>query len=129
MQTIQSTFYVFLVLVQFLILNQVAINTQLLTTPFGTMEWNSLEDNYLERLVCEISVPDIARLYKRSECEINERIIKLGLINKLVFNQKEFCSSESFTGRYNITKQKRWEVITDVVADFVVDLVDKIKEK
>jgi len=137
METIQVTFYVFLVLVQFLILNQVAINTQLLT---GTiMPWEPIEDQILENLITELSISDIAKLYKRSESDINERIINLGLINKLIsrsthqdqYSKKTEILIESLNEKYNLNnhQEDQWNVITDVVADFVIDLTDKIKTK
>jgi hypothetical protein len=128
-QHLQSTIYIFLILVQFLILNQVAINTQLIQEYFQpdniVMEWTTIEDQQLAKLIMDLPITDIARLYKRSETDINNRIINLGLINKLIFKpEKQRCS-----GGFNLTADKRWDVITDVVADFVVDLVDKVKNK
>ena len=129
-QHLQSTVYVFLILVQFLILNQVATNTQLVQEYFqpdnNVMEWTTIEDQQLAKLIMDLPITDIARLYKRSETDINNRIISLGLIKKLIFipEKQQRCS-----GGFNLTADKRWEVITDVVADFVVDLVDKVKNK
>lgn len=90
------------------------------------MEWTTIEDQQLAKLIIDLPITDIARLYKRSETDINNRIISLGLINKLIFKPEK---QQRCSGRFNLTADKRWDTITDVVAEFVVDLVDKVKNK
>ena len=100
--------------------------------------WDRIEDQILEVLITEISISDIAKIYKRTESEINDRITKLGIINKVIFEAnnciyKPFKKTEmlidSLIEKYSSDKDSELEIITDIVSDFVIDITDKVKNK
>jgi hypothetical protein len=100
--------------------------------------WDLIEDQLLEVLITEISISDIAKIYKRTESEINDRITKLGIINKIIFEAnnciyKPFSKTEvlvdSLIEKYSSDKDSELEIITDIVSDFVIDVTNKVKNK